>query len=421
MATAVCDGGNRQDARAFPHTDTPETEETNVKTNRFLKKLLLCALSTGLLLAGCSGGAGDTDTGTGTGKTTDSGTEPETKKPEVTTPGGQVNREDIINSYKYKNPWKTGITVKGADGKEISLREVTIDIPGDGTPIEIFQISDVHFNALYEDEADFVKASYKEWGANFGDNETIINTFSRCLNYASGADRIIVTGDIVNFYSRANYDVMEKYVFRAAENINAALTGKVIPTPGNHECTYPDRRSLAQFEKNYAELKALYGKYGLDMDYTSQVIDGRVMVVVLDNASRYDALAERYSEKQLDNLAQDIARARENGYTMLLFGHIPMPTKNTDGSGFYIDYDADAYANDRPNAKAFYELVTNNADVIRGYFTGHNHGDTYVEIVAKTGDGKPAFIPQYVIANMSRQSGSAESGGNGNMTRIVLK
>lgn len=157
-----------------------------MKTNRFLKKLLLCALSAGLLLAGCSGGAGNTDTGTGTGKTTDSGTEPETKKPEVTTPGGQVNREDIINSYKYKNPWKTGITVKGADGKEISLREVTIDIPGDGTPIEIFQISDVHFNALYEDEADFVKASYKEWGANFGDNETIINTFSRCLKYASG-------------------------------------------------------------------------------------------------------------------------------------------------------------------------------------------------------------------------------------------
>jgi len=80
VATAVCDGGNRQDARAFPHTDTPETEETNVKTNQFLKKLLLCALSAGLLLAGCSGGAGDTDTGTGTGKATDSGTEPETKK-----------------------------------------------------------------------------------------------------------------------------------------------------------------------------------------------------------------------------------------------------------------------------------------------------------------------------------------------------
>ena len=381
---------------------------------------MLCALSTGLLLAGCSGGAGDTDTGTGTGKTTDSGTEPETKKTDVTTPGGQVNREDIINSYKYKNPWKTGITVKGADGKEISLREVTIDIPGDGTPIEIFQISDVHFNALYEDEPEFVKASYKEWGANFGDNETIINTFSRCLNYASGADRIIVTGDIVNFYSRANYDIMEKYVFRAAENIHAALTGKVIPTPGNHDCTYPDRRSLVQFEKNYAELKALYGKYGFDMDYTSQVIDGRVMVVVLDNASRYDAGGDRYSQAQVDNLTRDIAIARENGYTMLLFGHIPMPTKNTDGNGYFRNYDPDAYTDSHPTAKAFYELVTNNADVIRGIFTGHFHEDNYVEIVAKTADGKPAYIPQYVLANMRRLDGKVNT-GDGMMTRIILK
>ena len=290
-----------------------------------------------------------------------------------------------------------------------------------GKPFTILQISDMQVidaaQRRYPERLSAVEI--EKWETNRVEENCYRHI--RSLVEEVRPDLIIVTGDIVNFYSRANYDIMEKYVFRAAENINAALTGKVIPTPGNHDCTYPDRRSLVQFEKNYAELKALYGKYGFDMDYTSQVIDGRVMVVVLDNASRYDGPAERYSEKQLENLTQDIARARENGYTMLLFGHVPMPTKNTDGHGFYIDYDADAYADDRPNAKAFYELVTNNADVIRGYFTGHNHGDTYLEIVAKTGDGKPAFIPQYVIDNMSRQSGSAESGGNGNMTRIVLK
>ncbi len=336
--------------------------------------------------------------------------------------GNSVTGEeiDLINSRTYKNPWKTGIAVKGADGKEISLREVTIDIPGNGTPIEIFQISDVHFNSFYKGEADFVEASYTEWGGKFGDNADIITAFKRCMNYAAGADRVILTGDLVNFYSRANYDTVEKYVFQAAENINAALSGKVIPTAGNHECTYPDRSSLEQFDLNYNELKALYKKYGFDLDYTSQVIDRRVMVVVLDNASRYDAGGDRYSQAQVDNLTRDIAIARENGYTMLLFGHIPMPTKNTDGNGYFRNYDPDAYTDSHPTAKAFFELVTNNADVIRGIFTGHFHEDNYVEIVAKTADGKPAYIPQYVLANMRRLDGKVNT-GDGMMTRIILK
>ncbi len=389
---------------------------------KFWKRLLFGVLGAGLLLTGCAGASQGTDTESGTDEDTDLRSD-ETTTEAATIPGGQVNRDDIINSFKYKNPWKKDIQVKAADGKTLTLREVTIDIPGDGTPIEIFQISDVHFNALYDNEADFVKDSYREWGANFGDNANIIETFKRCMNYAAGADRVILTGDLVNFYSRANYDVMEQYVFQADKNINAALAGKVIPTAGNHECTYPNRSSLTQFEKNYQELNSLYSKYGFDLDYTSQIIDERVMVVVLDNASRYDARAERYSQKQLDCLKRDIALAREKGYVMLLFGHIPLPTKNTDGDKTYIDFDGDAFSDDRPVAKQVYELITNSPDVIKGYFCGHNHGDAYTEIKAKTPEGKPAYIPQYVIANMSRRMDGdhAESTGTGNLTRIILK
>lgn len=389
----------------------------------FLKRILLGVLGAGLLLAGCAGGTQGTDTDSNTETDSDMRSEEITTETH-TTPGGQTNRDDIINSYKYKNPWKKDVKVKAADGKTLTLREVTIDISGDGTPIEIFQISDVHFNAMYDDEESFVKDSYREWGGNFGDNANIIETFKRCMNYAAGADRVILTGDLVNFYSRANYDVMEEYVFQADKNINAALAGIVIPTPGNHECTYPNRSSLTQFEKNYRELSTLYSKYGFDIEYTSQVIDERVMVVVVDNASRYDARAERYSEKQVEYLRRDIALAKEKGYVMLIFGHIPMPTKNTDGNKVYIDFDGDAYSDDRPNAKAFYELVTNNADVIKGYFCGHNHGDAYTEIKAKTSEGKPAYIPQYVLANMSRNlvdGSNSESTGSGNLLRIILK
>lgn len=332
-------------------------------------------------------------------------------------PGGQANREDLFNSYRYKNPWKTGIEVTGADGKTITLREVTVNLGGDGDPIEIYQLTDLHFNAIYDDEDAMTKRSATEWGHAFPDNETILATYQRCMNYAAEhADRIVLTGDLVNYYSRANYDVLEQYIFRAAETVNPALAGKVLMTSGNHDCTFPGAKSdLARYERYHKTMEELYAKYGVDLEYTSQVIDGRVMLVVLDNASWYDVRSARFTANQLAKLKRDITLAREKGCVMLLFGHVPLPTKNSAGHSFYVDYDANAYTD--PTSKAVYDLITNSADVIKGYFTGHNHGDEYLEIVAKTPDGKPAFIPQYVLRDMNRE----KAGGTGEMTRIILK
>ena len=226
----------------------------------------------------------------------------------------------------------------------------------------------------------------------------------------------MLTGDLVNYYSRANYDVLERYIFRAAETVNPALAGKVLMTSGNHDCTFPGAKSdLARYERYHKTMEELYAKYGVDLEYTSQVIDERVMLVVLDNASWYDVRSARFTANQLAKLERDITLAREKGYVMLLFGHVPLPTKNSAGHSFYIDYDANAYTD--PTSKSVYDLITNSADVIKGYFTGHNHGDEYLEIVAKTPDGKPAFIPQYVLRDMNRE----KAGGTGEMTRIILK
>ena len=388
-----------------------------MKRSERMKRLLLGIFGAGLFLTGCASGTTGKDpvTGSETGMKTNTETEKATGA--ATTPGGQANREDLFNSYRYKNPWKTGIEVTGADGKTITLREVTVNLGGDGDPIEIYQLTDLHFNAVYDDEDAMTKRSETEWGHAFPDNETILATYQRCMNYAAEhADRIVLTGDLVNYYSRANYDVLEQYIFRAAETVNPALAGKVLMTSGNHDCTFPGAKSdLARYERYHKTMEALYAKYGVDLEYTSQVIDERVMLVVLDNASWYDVRSARFTANQLAKLERDITLAREKGYVMLLFGHVPLPTKNSAGHSFYIDYDANAYTD--PTSKAVYDLITNSADVIKGYFTGHNHGDEYLEIVAKTPDGKPAFIPQYVLRDMNRE----KAGGTGEMTRIILK
>ena len=224
-------------------------------------------------------------------------TETETQK--SNTLADTADRQEIIDSYKFKNPWKTGITVEAADGKTIKLREVTIDIGGNGTPIEIFQISDVHFNSYYDDEDDeddTIKRSFKEWGHIKANNQDSIDAFKRCVNYATNSDCIMVTGDIMNFYSRANMDTMEKYVFNAKLNINANLRAKIIALSGNHDATFPGAWSnQTRFESNRKNIENLYSKYGQNLDYYAEVIDNRVMVVQIDNASRYDVSPDRFT------------------------------------------------------------------------------------------------------------------------------
>lgn len=127
-----------------------------------MKRLLLGIFGAGLFLTGCASGTTGKDpvTGSETGMKTNTETEKATGA--ATTPGGQANREDLFNSYRYKNPWKTGIEVTGADGKTITLREVTVNLGGDGDPIEIYQLTDLHFNAVYDDEDAMTKRSATE-------------------------------------------------------------------------------------------------------------------------------------------------------------------------------------------------------------------------------------------------------------------
>lgn len=379
-----------------------------MKKTKFFR-LALLTLSMLILLMSCN----DVDKPVDTETEAPSDTVASTESTSDTQDDGyqSADRTDVINSFKFKNRWKTGISVSADDGETINLREIEIDIDGDGTPIEIYQISDVHFNAVNSDEDSVIQSSYREWG-NFNAGNSSLEAFKRCVRYAAKADRIMVTGDLANFYSKANFDLVEKYIFNAKTNITSELEAKIIASCGNHDATFPNARSdTARFERNYDALAGLYTKYGQNISYYSDVIDNRVMVVQIDNASHYDVSSERFTEAQRAALASDIATAKRDGYVMLIFCHVPLPTNNSQ-DGFYCNYDEASYKS-AGASKSVYELIANNADVIKGVFAGHNHGDAYGEIVAKTSAGKPAFVPQYVLNTLV--------GSTGEMTKIVLK
>jgi predicted MPP superfamily phosphohydrolase len=372
-----------------------------MKIRNFMLKGLLFVMSALILFTGCS--RGDTVETTDTSVIVESLAE--TTKSQA--PSETADRDYI----KFKNPWKTGIEAETSDGKKITLRTVEIDIAGDGAPIEIFQITDVHFNAYYNDEHSTVKASYNEWGDIVENSDDIIANYKRCINYAANADRIVITGDIMNFYSRANCDLVEKYVFNAKANINSAMKAKIIAVCGNHDAMLPGANNKKEIhESNQEKVEALYKKYGQELKYYREVIDERVMLIQMDNAMTNDIASAHFTNEQAALLETDIQTARAKGYTVLLFYHIPLPSNNPED--IMQNYDGGMYKYSDADKKV-YKTITNNADVIKGCFAGHTHADSYSEIVAKTSDGKKAFVPQYVLKALYLE--------NGAMTKITLK
>lgn len=363
-----------------------------MKIRNCLLKAIVILMSILLLLTGCSSGD-PLDAGETTEPETTASTESETKKPSGSS--GSSDRDWI----KFRNPWETGIEVKAADGETITLRRVTIDIDGD-KEIKIYQITDVHFNYMNaQDQQDAtIVASSKAW-EGIGDNAPIVESFQRCVTYA-GNNQIVVTGDMANFYSHGNMELIQRYIFDPA-NIMAVV--------GNHDATmagYPKERIQA----NMDELSNMFLDDGQSMSYFSKVLDGRVMLIQMDNAAGNDIGASRFSEAQKTALEADLATARAKGYAVLLFYHIPLPSKNTNDG--MKDYDLGMYTY-AGASKDVYDLITNNADIIKGCFAGHTHADSYSDIMAKTADGKKAVIPQYVL--------SALYLGTGDMVEIVIK
>lgn len=403
------------------------------KKTVFLRVLLL-VMSMLLLLTSCNDGEPvETDPPVNNEPDTPTDNDGEDNK----TPSSTADR----NYVKFKNPWKTE-EVTAPDGKTLIIRTVKINIDGEGDPIEIFQMSDTHFNAIYKDAAHTemiddwnvygkqsasliegedasAVSSWNEWGDLLhADRETIlpnshnIANYVRCINYAANADRIMVTGDIMNYYSNANMDLMEKYVFNAKTNVNPNMTAKIIALGGNHDATLPAvsvvDANKAIHRENQAKLEAMYKKYDQDLRYYSEVIDEKVMIIQMDNAVAYDLAGDTFTVDQKNKLEADIAKAHEKGYIILLFYHIPLDTNNTDGGDDFGGYNKFSAVD-----KAVYNLITNNADVIKGCFAGHTHAESNTNIAAKTSDGRRALIPQYVVGAMYSNDGE--------MVRVVIE
>lgn len=306
----------------------------------------------------------------------------------------------------------------------VLVHDVVIDA-GLGEEITIGHISDIHYNYCNQrdfDEADPVLMSSLEhrlWLANGASVEMGRN----CYDLLDDMDLMVFNGDTLDYLSYGAMELMQREVWDRFPN--------VIATVGGHELSRRMQGKVAEtmtYDERFAMIKTFWKH---DVYYKSTLLKDKVLVVGLCNNHW------TLNTYQHECLKRDLALARENGYIILLFMHEPICTGDpahanvTEDSPYVLKvgdrsgFPKDAYrGNTRGNpmiggdrcdevTNAVYDEMVNSADVIRGVFAGHWHSEMVFDIAAKTPDGKPAVIPQYVK--------TASAYGVGGMMRIVVK
>ncbi len=284
----------------------------------------------------------------------------------------------------------------------LAVRKLKIDALISGAPIDICQVSDLHFN--YVDAEDFaendpcIMSTYENrlWLRGGASLQNAI----RAIEYGSHCDALAVTGDILDFYSHGALEYTEKYLWDACPDAIACL--------GGHDVTrcmqgkLPDEMPL---EEKYKTLQSIWGH---DIQYYSRVLDGRVMIIQTNN----DGGA--YTPEQQSRLACDLALAREKRYTVLMFQHEPFAANEPedgatevirvgDPSGLQdLYYRGVGHADGGDAAKAVRSLVLDYADVVKGIFCGHWHNDIYTELRSPAG----LVIPQHILTANAYRMGS---------------
>lgn len=282
-------------------------------------------------------------------------------------------------------------------------RRLVINTGWGGESVDIVQMTDMHINYCNENDLKdpVLKSTYQN--RTWLKNGASLPNIERCMESAKDSDIIVLTGDVYDYYAEGVVQKADDYIFNKYKNVVGAI--------GNHEVVRRVQGTVPE-TKSEKELRDLVTRsWCNDITYESMIIKNKVMAILLDNSSG------KFLQEQVALFKQDLKKARNEGYVVLLFYHVPVNTGNpadAKAKALYVndDYPANFYdCAEHPGPgssgadKTMYDLICNNADVIKGAFCGHYHSDYYTEISAKLPNGTKTIIPQYILTGAAYDSG----------------
>lgn len=242
--------------------------------------------------------------------------------------------------------------------KGTHVRELVIDSgKSDGKVTEIALITDMHLHL----------------------DSKFTNAADNAMKVAKLSDAVVLCGD--NIDSVTHIPLLQKHIFSVDKSLMYVM--------GNHELLSETSADTV------ANRKLIDAAIPHDTKYFSRVLHNRVLLVTADDCEY------TFTEEQCDKFEKDIALARENGYTLLFFYHAKITDTKNGANG------------------RMYDLIKDNADVIKAVFNGHYHVDDKYTIPGtyknENGETVKRDIPCYLLR------GNAEDGEGGNVLKIIVK
>lgn len=308
------------------------------------------------------------------------------------------------NDSKLKNPTIAAETYdrfyKLNNG--LVVRELNIEVNNDGNVIEIVDTTDLHISMLNETDIlennPVVMSTYANriWRR---DGESIPNAV-KAMEYASLFDQTVVTGDVLDYLTYGALDLTKRAIWGVDKDAMITL--------GNHDFERQNQGTITDPSPIETRYDLLQQNWNHDIFYTSKILGDKVMIIQMHNGNK------EFTDEQFNLLSDDIETAKQEGYAVLLFMHIPLkpaglasdsPYRSSFYDSGYQNYalaDSDCIDSSKnQSTQNVYNLILDNQETIKGIFTGHEHSDYYLPIAANNGK----IIPQYIIGGNTYDNG----------------
>ena len=174
-------------------------------------------------------------------------------------------------------------------------------------PFSVLHISDTHLTAAYPSEGEWAQKRSRIRSRTFGgrQEEALRDSLAWAKEHV---DYVLHTGDMIDFQSEANFDLVRKYYGEGGATMFGAL--------GNHEFYHGQSRKEEKDAFKGESLPLLGRAYPFDLSLASTVVNG-VNFVTLDNAY------ETVTANQATRFEAEIKK----GLPIVLCMHCPIGTQ----------------------------------------------------------------------------------------------
>ena len=243
-------------------------------------------------------------------------------------------------------------------------------------PVRILHLTDAHIVDAYEHESE-AHQKFVTWRKRVFEipDSTPAKVLEEAMDYGKQFDCTVVTGDVVDCVSEANYDEMRR-IFAGRD---------FMFTLGSHEYIQMHRHAVGTHEHRDSKAEMwdeLQKMFVGDMAFDSRIVGG-VNIITADNASF------AWTEYQYRRFREEVAK----GYPILIFTHTPMHMPHSKTGEMYLTKDCynqmTRYGFSEEEIQLSREVTDFlvNEPLVKGFFAGHCHlsMDTSYQ-------GKPCYL-----------------------------